>query len=625
VNHERKVRTMTRVVLSICVILLTSTVAAAEVPRTMSYQGVLNDTSGQPIEDGNYEFTFKIYNVPSGGTALWTGTQTTDVINGVFHVILGQFYPLDLPFDEPYWLGISTGGEPEFTPRVQLAAAPYALRAQVAEVGEDADWTINGSNIYRSNGNVGVGTSTPATKLSVGGLARIEGVNWPSVGAGMELAYYPVQNRGYIQAYDRDTDTWGDLYLGNGNVGIGTVTPSEKLQVSGLIYSTSGGFKFPDGTVQTTANGGGGGGLTLPYSGSANTSGPAFSATNTGSGAGIQGITSGTTGVFGSSSHPNGVGVKGESVNIGVWGAADEYYGVYGYSATRFGVYGLSPNDYGVYGQSETAAGVAGTIQGSTAFGYLGYDDAGLPVGVFAENATYGTQASLGGFHAVEASKADGTAINAETEGFGGIAVRGNIRSGEDIPAGASLGRYDGSYGYMGIRAFCHAPYEGLAGFFQGDVEVTGWLTKPLGSFKIDHPLDPTNKNLYHSFVESPDMMNVYNGNVVLDETGEAWVQLPDWFEALNRDFRYQLTAIGAPGPNLHVGAKIDGNRFRIAGGTAGMEVSWQVTGIRQDPYAEQHRIPVEEWKSERQRGKYLYPEVYGQPPEQGVNWDPKR
>ncbi len=74
-------------------------------------------------------------------------------------------------------------------------------------------------------------------------------------------------------------------------------------------------------------------------------------------------------------------------------------------------------------------------------------------------------------------------------------------------------------------------------------------------------------------------MMNVYNGNAVLDERGEAWVELPEWFEALNRDFRYQLTAIGAPGPSLHVGAKIEGNRFQIGGGGPGLEVSWQVTG----------------------------------------------
>ena len=79
-------------------------------------------------------------------------------------------------------------------------------------------------------------------------------------------------------------------------------------------------------------------------------------------------------------------------------------------------------------------------------------------------------------------------------------------------------------------------------------------------------------------------------------------------------DYRYQLTAIGAPGPNLHIAAKIADNRFQIAGGTPGMEVSWQVTGIRNDPYAQQNRIPVEQDKEENERGTYMHPQVYGQP-----------
>jgi len=154
----------------------------------------------------------------------------------------------------------------------------------------------------------------------------------------------------------------------------------------------------------------------------------------------------------------------------------------------------------------------------------------------------------------------------------------------------------------------------GLAGDFHGDVAVTGTLTKAGGSFKIDHPLHPENKYLSHSFVESPDMMNVYNGNVTIDADGAACVVLPEWFEALNRDFRYQLTALGAPGPNLYVADEITGNRFRIAGGTPGGRVSWLVTGVRQDGWANAHRIAVEEDKPESERGFYLHPNVFGQP-----------
>jgi hypothetical protein len=132
---------------------------------------------------------------------------------------------------------------------------------------------------------------------------------------------------------------------------------------------------------------------------------------------------------------------------------------------------------------------------------------------------------------------------------------------------------------------------------FTGNVRVNGTLTKTAGSFRIDHPLDPEHKYLSHSFVESPDMMNVYNGNVTLDSEGRATVELPEYFEALNCDFRYQLTAIGAPGPNLYIAEGVQQNRFRIAGGRAYAHVSWQVTGVRQDAYANEHRIKVEEEK----------------------------
>jgi hypothetical protein len=87
-------------------------------------------------------------------------------------------------------------------------------------------------------------------------------------------------------------------------------------------------------------------------------------------------------------------------------------------------------------------------------------------------------------------------------------------------------------------------------------------------------------------------------------------VQLPDWFEALNRDFRYQLTALGSAAPNLHVRSEIKNRSFAIAGGRSGQRVSWLVTGIRRDAWANANRIPVEEDKLPAQRGKYLHPEL---------------
>src|SRR6202049_271744 len=134
----------------------------------------------------------------------------------------------------------------------------------------------------------------------------------------------------------------------------------------------------------------------------------------------------------------------------------------------------------------------------------------------------------------------------------------------------------------------------------------------------MDHPRDPANKYLSHSFVESPDMMNAYNGNITTDRHGLATVNLPDYFESLNGDFRYQLTVIGQFAQAI-VAKKIACNRFVIRTSKPLVEVSWQVTGIRHDAYANRYRIPVEEDKTVGEQGYYLHPEVFGQPESKSI------
>ena len=217
-----------------------------------------------------------------------------------------------------------------------------------------------------------------------------------------------------------------------------------------------------------------------------------------------------------------------------------------------------------------------------------------------------------------------GESVGSDIWGVGGEFIGSGIGViARAVPGPEAMLFYDGIECYsesvtdgenVGVYASAKNGADNYAGMFQGDVVVYGTLTKSAGAFRIDHPLDPANKYLSHSFVESPDMKNVYDGVADLDGAGEAWIELPEWFEALNRDFRYQLTPLGAPGPNLYVADEISGNRFRIAGGEPGMRVSWQVTGIRHDAYADAHRIPVEEVKSPREQGRYLNPELYGAP-----------
>lgn len=156
-----------------------------------------------------------------------------------------------------------------------------------------------------------------------------------------------------------------------------------------------------------------------------------------------------------------------------------------------------------------------------------------------------------------------------------------------------------------------------------GNLTLAGAVFKAGGTFMIDHPLDPQNKILSHSFVESPDMMNIYNGNITTDAAGYATVTLPAYFEALNKDFRYQLTVIDEADSDdilwAKVVRKINDNQFTLRTSRPNVEVSWQVTGVRKDAWAEKNRIVPEVLKPAEQRGKYLHPEAFGKPPEMGV------
>jgi len=273
-----------------------------------------------------------------------------------------------------------------------------------------------------------------------------------------------------------------------------------------------------------------------------------------------------------------GAAIQGANASNGVdgWGvrgtsmASDGVRGESG-GVGKSGVYGVSSNNkgFGVFGRNWTVTtGDYGILGNGTHYLHGGHDY--FPAGVFGYSQS-GT--------AISAYSRDGTALYVDC-------------------------------------------YGGHAGDFYGNVSVNGELYKKSGAFRIDHPLDPARKYLLHSFVESPEMKNVYDGLATLDDHGEAWVELPTWFEALNREFRYQLTCIGGFAP-IYVAEEIAGNRFRIAGGRAGMRVSWQVTGIRHDAWAEAHRIPVEQDKPAAEQGTYLSPAEHGQPEERRLRWTP--
>jgi hypothetical protein len=268
----------------------------------------------------------------------------------------------------------------------------------------------------------------------------------------------------------------------------------------------------------------------------------------------------------------SGVGVSGENASSGP--------GVQGTSSSGAGVAGSSTSGNGIVGSSTSGNGIFGSASGYN--GVAGHSDAGFASGVYGENFTTGPA-------------------------FGGYGVAGRAGTGGNTVG--VLGDQTGS---------------GYAGYFNGKVHITQLVNTARSGFQIDHPLEPDSKYLNHSAVESSDMKNVYDGIATLDSRGCGRVELPAWFEALNQDFRYQLTPIGSYSP-VYVAQEIVNNQFQIAGGNPGQRISWLVTGIRRDVWAERNPIAVEEHKDAVDRGKFLHPHEAGHPEEMGIPYSRTR
>lgn len=287
--------------------------------------------------------------------------------------------------------------------------------------------------------------------------------------------------------------------------------------------------------------------------------------------------------------------------------------GVQGVSTNGRGVVGTSQNDTGVAGQG----GYAGLIGRGGLYGLIASGDSGGGYGSGGDygligtgvTGVYGSGTSTG----VHGSSSDpnGDAVRGEGGQYGVHGISGRTAGVRGDSGYVGTWGQAPTFGLVGYGTAtsgdCYGVYgeasHGYAVWAEGDAHVNGTLSKAAGSFRIDHPLDPEGSWLSHSFVESPDMMNVYNGTVVCGGDGRATVELPVWFEALNRDPRYQLTAVGRAAPDLHVSEELVGRAFGIAGGSPGLRVSWQVTGIRQDDYAREHPIVVEQRKPAATRG----------------------
>ncbi len=256
-----------------------------------------------------------------------------------------------------------------------------------------------------------------------------------------------------------------------------------------------------------------------------------------------------------------------------------------------------------------------------------------------------------------DSSGANGAGVRGSAAGAGGVGVIGQSSTSNggvgvwgvasDANGGNTgvLGHVasaDG-WGVFGYSQSSTGPCDGVAGetasndpsafgiFAYGALGASG--TK---SFCIDHPEDPAGQYLLHYSAESPEVINFYRGNVTLDGTGSAVVDLPPYFARINRDPSYVLTALGAPMPLLHIAERISDSAltegaaaapgqavpicsFRIAGGVPGREVSWRVEAVRNDAWVRMTGAPVEVRKHASERGLYQHPALHGQPAAKGL------
>jgi hypothetical protein len=290
-----------------------------------------------------------------------------------------------------------------------------------------------------------------------------------------------------------------------------------------------------------------------------------------------------TVSAFASATSGPGRGVEGQTNSNdpgakGVLGVANATSGrVQGVNGVS-----LSPNGLGVVGQGGSSS------FSNTAVSLM----TGLPIGVVGDSALSGSIGLL-------AAADDGKALMvANTSASETTLLIDNFGGGPVL----------GAFGTTGSVNVDHV----------GNLTVSGAIFAGVKDFRIDHPLDPSGKYLTHTSIESSEMLNLYTGNAVLGADGSAAVSLPDWFTALNEDFRYQLTPIGGFA-QLYIAEEITGNQFRIAGGRGGMKVSWQVTGVRRDAYAKMHPLVVESDKQGEERAHYLHPDAFGLPLEMGI------
>ncbi len=501
---------------------------AITIPRMLSYQGKLTDTLGQPVPNGNYQLTFRLYTQPSGGSAIWTEAQTIPVVTGLFSALLGAVTPISsVPDGGALYLSLQVAINPELTPRLRIASSAYSYKADTANyalAGGTPEYTwVRGTpdSVLYTVGNLGIARGGACNMLY--GTQRFTHVN-----LGVACT----------------TGTSGQDYQS------ATVGGGESNTASGYFATVGGGY----GNTASNNCASVGGGNTNDASGDFATVG---------------------------GGHGNAAAGNIATVGGGESNTASNNYATAGGGElnTASFIYTTVGGGYG-----NTASGTAATVGGGW------------------QNTAPSIYATVGGGFSNVAS--DGSATvgggirNTASGYWATVAGGGDDTSAADYSFTTNANSVVPD-GYSNSAAF-----NGQTATASNQTRV-GTLSKASGTFTIDHPLDPHGKILNHYFIEGPEMLNIYRGSVVLDATGRAEVELPGYFDALNRNPQVVLTGIGSS--DVYLVEEVSGNRFTI-GGKPGTKVNWIATGERKDVSAEITRrmMPVEQAKTGALAGRML-------------------
>lgn len=605
----------------LALMLLFSIALQAQTPQAIKYQAVARNSSGSEITNSPVSVRFSILEGSVSGTMLYQETHnlTTNQF-GLFNASLGLGFVAQGTFSQIDWatgtkflkIELDETGGANYTDMgtSQLVSVPYSLYASKAgSVVNAPSLSINGNTLSIDGGNSvtlpsggGGGTYTAGTGISINGnvitnTSPDQTVSITGAGISTVTGTYP-----------------------NFTVTSTQVPQTLSLNGSNLSLSAGGGsVTLPSGgggTLNDAYNFGGAGvgRIVTANSGavevnSSTASQASFRATHSGNGASIVAANTSASATFPTiqattTSSLNTVAAITGSTSSAAYAVAGQVEA----SATAFAaVYGSNLRTNGgpgVYGQGfNGAAGEANNTQG---------------FGVFGEN-----------IRAANGSRPNNVAAGIGSVGFVGALTQTQVNGGAGLLGINVAPNRTGAFqnpgvegqGFIGVLGITNTSSIGYGVYSSGDIGGTQSLFV-LGnlqaggakSFVIDHPFEPANKYLKHFSIESNEILNIYRGTIQLDANGEATISLPDYFEAINTNFSYQLTAIGAAAPSVFVKNEIVNNQFVIAGGNPNQKISWQVTAERNDKYMAAHpetKLDVVD-KPAHLKGKYVHPLVYG-------------